>query len=117
MYDILNTIYYEFDFEMGITNIINSKISMCVKVQVILVSGTLIMIDSVIMVVCIVCDLSPPAPEGTDGPAGCGTGGTGGVPSWHRDVGQHCWVARTGKYQLCSGVCSLGYRGQGEIYK
>lgn len=81
MHDILNTIYYEFDFVMGITNIINSKISVCVKIQMILVSGTLIMIDSVNTVVYIVCDLSLPAPEGTDGPAGCGTGGTGGVPS------------------------------------
>lgn len=82
MYDILNTIYYEFDFVMGITNIINSKISMCVKVQMILVSGTLIMIDSVCKYGCVycLCSLSPPAPEGTDGPAGCGTGGTGGVP-------------------------------------
>lgn len=55
MYDILNTIYYEFDFVMGITNIINSKISMCVKIQVILVSGTLMMIDSVCKYGCVYC--------------------------------------------------------------
>lgn len=63
MYDILNTIYYEFDFEMGITNIINSKISMCVKVQMILVSGTLIMIDSVCKYGCVYCLLSLPQPR------------------------------------------------------
>lgn len=50
------------------------------------------------IVVCIVHVLSPPAQEGVDGPAGGGTGGTGGVPPWHRDAGQHCWVAGTGKY-------------------
>lgn len=55
MYDILNIIYYEFDFEMGIINIINLKILMCVKVYMILVLGILIMIDFVCNYGCVYC--------------------------------------------------------------